>query len=845
QQSSNSFAGSPPFTTLPGTVVSTSGLYLGSNQYQLAVICSDYASWTDSAILMQPFIWNGSTFTWGTPTTYIGIQGGTGASPAYAFGYISLHQVGAWYWLTYAYSASASAGALYNDNDTIIAVSNDGTYFTAGLRINQAIADRLQVHRWTDGTVYMCSDRHLLTSTAPTRVTAGTAHIKALDIHDYGPTAYAEIVLDNSAGTYDDLATARLGCDITIERGALCNGTARMVARELFTAARFTRSDDGKTVSVHAYNYYRLLELWRAPIPYYYANIALGALVESIAALAGLHSVSLDASSIWSITLSEFLIPPGQSAAQALASLQDQFQFVTRMGEGATLEAFTLSSNPTAVYNFGSDSTEHPTLRAEDATERVAPDITHAEVIGSNAGACAIATEIQFEMGRQFTYRITREVLTSNADCMTVAGAITTKLMNSINRSELVCLPAFHLQPFDPVNPPDNTTRYIAELRETYNPAGIEHLPRRVKQVYRQTITLAAIAPAAGARSSVDTIAPTIWRRSDFRKGKLVSFDSATWKALVWLDDTAGATLLPVARHLHPATLVAGRRVAVLQFDNTNPSDGLVVGVYSGTNYWQPFDRLYASDGSPAPAVYTDTAGRLKADYGLDVTGTLTTTGEAYIAGDRRGVMLRLADHYGSSVTDHFRSGSIPAGFAWDATPGRTLYYSYANDYLYVTCGANTTSFLYKGGAWTQTYLRGKGFQARVACVSGAAIERVGIRFRYKISGSWYYDQIMLETTGTCQTQYVVRAETTVAGKTGYTSSPFGMAGQFVVLRLYYYTNDYVYAYIINEAGLTQGLGSITGATPAMTDAQVGLVFQNQHASSYGVSLVDWFHHNF
>jgi hypothetical protein len=264
--------------------------------------------------------------------------------------------------------------------------------------------------------------------------------------------------------------------------------------------------------------------------------------------------------------------------------------------------------------------------RAEDSTDRVAPDITHAEVIGSNAGASRIATTVQFEMGRQFTHRITREILTSNTDCATVASAITTKIANSVDRSEIVCLPAWHIQPFDPVQAPDGTTRYVAAIRETYNPASLEHLPRRVKQVYRQTITLAAIAPSAGARNSINTIVPEIWRRSEFRKGKLVRFDPTTWKATVWLDDSAGAVILPVARHLHPATLVEGRRVAVLQFDTTNPADGLVVGVYSGTNYWQPFDRLYAADGSPDPAVYTDTDGRLKALYGLDVSGTATVS---------------------------------------------------------------------------------------------------------------------------------------------------------------------------------------------------------------------------
>ncbi|MGQ9501841.1 MAG: hypothetical protein ACUVSF_03775 [Anaerolineae bacterium] len=630
-QSSNSFAPSPYSTSLPGTITSTAGIYLGSNNYRIALIATDYASWTDSAVVIQPFIYDGSTFSWGTRSIYIGIQGGTGASPAYSFGHVALGQVNSWYWLTYTYAASASAGALYDNNDTMIAISDDATYFTAGLRIGQPIADRLQIHHWDNGTTYLCSDKHLFTSSPVSSLVATTQQIKALDIQDQGPTAYARLVLDNRGGVLNELPNGRLGCDIIIERGAICAGTPRRSTRETFIASRFTRSDNDATLEVRAYNYYRLLELWRAEFPYYYPNVTLQTLVTSIAALAGIHNVTFDTSSIWNLTVGEFLIQPGQSAAEALASLQDQFQFVTRMGEGTTLQCLILSSSPSSVYSFGTSA--HPTLRLEDETDRVAPDITHVEVIGSNAGAQAIAQAIQFEMGRQFTHRITREVLTTNTDCATVAGATTTKLSTAVNRAQIVALPAFHLQPFDPITAPDGTVRYATLLRETYNPSSVATLPRRIKQVYRQSITLSAIAPSAGAPDNVDTITPALFRKTELRKGKLVSFDSTTWKATVWLDDTAGSVLLPVARHLHPATLQAGRRLAVLLFDATNPSDGLVIGVYSGSNYWQPFDRLYASDGSPAPAVNTDTAGRLKANYGLDVTGTATISSSLTVSG--------------------------------------------------------------------------------------------------------------------------------------------------------------------------------------------------------------------
>ncbi len=40
--------------------------------------------------------------------------------------------------------------------------------------------------------------------------------------------------------------------------------------------------------------------------------------------------------------------------------------------------------------------------------------------------------------------------------------------------------------------------------------------------------------------------------------------------------------------------------MAVLLFDESNPTGGVVIGTY-GTATWKQFDRLYASDGTPGP----------------------------------------------------------------------------------------------------------------------------------------------------------------------------------------------------------------------------------------------------
>ncbi|MGQ9768795.1 MAG: hypothetical protein ACUVSS_16120, partial [Anaerolineae bacterium] len=86
--------------------------------------------------------------------------------------------------------------------------------------------------------------------------------------------------------------------------------------------------------------------------------------------------------------------------------------------------------------------------------------------------------------------------------------------------------------------------------------------------------------------------------------------------------------------------------------------------------------------------------------------------------------------------------------------------------------------------------------------------------------------------------------ETNVPGLSGFTTAIFGSWTDFVIMRLRYYTDDYVYAYIMNECGSIINLGS-RGPIPAMTDAQVGLVFINTVTWGYGWSSVDWFYSDF
>jgi molybdopterin-binding protein len=66
-------------------------------------------------------------------------------------------------------------------------------------------------------------------------------------------------------------------------------------------------------------------------------------------------------------------------------------------------------------------------------------------------------------------------------------------------------------------------------------------------------------------------------------RGKIVSFDSGTWTAVIRLDGSAAQTLTSVAtaRNIASAEMTAGRRVVLDSGDHNNPADFVVTAVWA------------------------------------------------------------------------------------------------------------------------------------------------------------------------------------------------------------------------------------------------------------------------
>lgn len=714
-----------------GQVVNSIGACRNStaDDFKLVVSVQSYTTYATASVCTQKFYISG-TWTFSTPVAILHCHGTDPTAPAYGIPYVNVEKLGDWYWFTYRMTTNTGAGAIFSAGDSYISFSDDAIYYTAGAKLSQpSVADRFQPLAWTDGTVYLASDTALMKSNAISSVTAGTDDIIAYDLHDEGPTAYLELTLDNRDGTYDSLATGRLGADLLFERGALIAGTAYRVAREYFCVSRVQRSKDGKRMQVSAYNYYHLLELWRAHQHYTFSDMDLYQVVTALLALAGIHSASFDASTFWNNKITEFTIQPGQSALEALNALQVQFQFVSRPTTTFNVHCFALAAAPdSADYTYGSAAGEHPPITTYGSAARTLPDVTHAMVVGDTVGAEKVAATLQSECGRQLTAYLSRAYISTAADAAAAAQALIDKATQAAARAQIVAMPAFHLQPFDVISADDfsaDTLRYLTEIREVYHPQRAdlgEASALSGQLVWYQRLTLSQLLQDTSRGEGASSVIPQSYARSVIRKGSIISFDRTTWKAVVRVEGSISALNLYCAQWLQPTQLTAGNKCAVLMFDESNPTDALVIGTY-GTTGW-PYD--------------------LFPNY--DAQGLL-----------RRLVCGTTVNH--QDVTDHWDNASSP-GSAWSwagapfVTPATVVFNTLPSHMQVTSNGAGNRSFLKRTDGLTNTYTRlcqslysgNAGAYAGIRLDDGTDNNYIEVAVRY--AAAYQYDWITVIRTG-------------------------------------------------------------------------------------------------
>jgi len=220
--------------------------------------------------------------------------------------------------------------------------------------------------------------------------------------------------------------------------------------------------------------------------------------------------------------------------------------------------------------------------------------------------------------------------------------------------------------------------------------------------------------------------------------------------------------------------------------------------------------------------------------YVLPITGV--AVGEIYARGDNRGLAARVYEPYGTP-TDHFRSGYIPSGYSWTTLMdhgGTPPYVNYgvANDYMAVGGAANTNYLLGKHGPTSLSACQGKYFVVRVLPGDVSA----GVTILYNCSGTWRYVTCKVYRASDYTITYHLQHNlggSDVPIATNY----FWDTTQPVIIRLLHHTDNYVYSYVVNEAGWTQNLARTSVAVPTISNSFWGMGFYGSGTYAY----VDWF----
>lgn len=220
------------------------------------------------------------------------------------------------------------------------------------------------------------------------------------------------------------------------------------------------------------------------------------------------------------------------------------------------------------------------------------------------------------------------------------------------------------------------------------------------------------------------------------------------------------------------------------------------------------------------------------------VTGTLASTGDMFPAGAGSGLAARVVD-YGLTPTEHFRSGSIPSGFAWvsDAVFGgapASVTWSRSSDYGLFTGTSGTRHFLARS---ISTFLGRAGYLRGTEAFNTI----VGLRVDDGTDSNYY--ELYVADAGSGLNQIRLRQRT--GGAAAVTTNGPSIA-KGIILPIMLYSNNpsgsthYPYCYIIGESLLTMAI--LTGTAATWTASRFGLIVHDGAAVSVGATLTDWLH---
>jgi hypothetical protein len=250
----------------------------------------------------------------------------------------SQQAIDGYHWLTFFRQFDTGQVRAY------IARSVDGLLWSAPRPLHfptDATASRLRIFQH-GSYIYLHTHREVWRApTAPADV--------ALSVIDYKhQDDRLDITLDDPTGSL--AASSLLAEDetLSIARGAQTKIGSETIGLHNYTITSLQTSSG--RVLLKAETAIARMARWRADTLYRWSG-TLAQILERLAAMCDIHTVTVDSNGAWATTITDFIVQPNTNGLHALATLQDLHPFMVEMNDDA-LQASVPTSSPNSTYDF-------------------------------------------------------------------------------------------------------------------------------------------------------------------------------------------------------------------------------------------------------------------------------------------------------------------------------------------------------------------------------------------------------------------------------------------------------------------------------------------------------------
>ncbi len=337
--------------TLTSEVQELAGFYDSANsRHVVAFAPNGLFRWSRFGLVI---LTRGAGGAWGTPRVYL-------QSDNLGCRYLSVSQsrLNGFWWLTFGRQTG------WGSTEFWLACSDDGVYWEEPLFTDIDVNGHAEVlgsltgysGLWlaTEELVYKAS-AHAFWSNRPVVRYAFSAGDITRRVGG-GRSPHLTVAIDNR----DGLATApQLNALLTLERGYHSAGSDHYQSAGAYYVVGFRYLLEDQVLEVRAVDTLGLLTTFVSDAAFNFEGETVQALVTLLCALAGVHSVSFDASPLWADTLSAFTHPANENGRVSLESLRERLPFDYTVEQAGTLAFYVPAASPAVDYLYGRGAGEH------------------------------------------------------------------------------------------------------------------------------------------------------------------------------------------------------------------------------------------------------------------------------------------------------------------------------------------------------------------------------------------------------------------------------------------------------------------------------------------------------